>query len=294
VVNEFKTLEYLIMYKHLEKLFAIVILLSASNGYALSNCSGASPYTWNNCKGSHTLMNGMDWTGEYQRGGPNGRGELSFNGGGTIEGTIVSMYGVVTGISGKMYVATPEGKALALEGDVTLDEIIGEFFIVQGKFYFDNSTVEGFMLPDDKGEDVKYVGKMTQTDNQSGYVMFTSSDINVISEAEYKSLEQQYTDEIYNYRIARGAELTSMYGSDNPNSYNYQKNHSDELAQRRAEHVYERVNGVAAKSTISTPTPDVVDSIRPNQKPIMKDKLGSLNTAGSTYNAFIKKIQAIK
>jgi len=223
------------MSKNLKTISAIIFLLSTSNSYALSNCPGATPYTWNNCTGSHTLMNGMYWKGEYQRGGPNGSGELSYDGGG-IEGIITSQFGIVTGIKGYMYGLSKGTKIPLMDADLDMDEIDGGTGVAQGIFYFPDATINGFMIPDAEGN-AKYVGRVTLTDGRGGYVIADYSAMNEISEEKYQNLEARYIKEIYSYRKARGAELKNIYSNKwrtGKKSPDFSKKHSKALANMKA------------------------------------------------------------
>ena len=235
------------MCKNLTKIIAVTFLLFTSNGYAMSECSGVGPYSWDNCIGSSNLVNGMSWQGEYQSGGPNGKGTFSANFG-EIEGVITSLFGIVTGISGTAYGLHKGKKIKFMEvEDLVMDEITASGLVAKGTFYFPEYKINGYMVEMEGYQ--KYVGKLTQVDGQSGYVATTSKVINVISELMYQNLEKQYSEEIFNFRKARNAELTKRYSKADRKNSNYQKNHAKELAKRRASRVYYLRNGNKNKAS---------------------------------------------
>jgi len=223
------------MLKNLKKIISLICLLSASDIYALRSCPGDLHYTWNNCSGSHDLTNGMYWKGEYQKGGPNGSGELSYDQGG-FEGVITSQFGVVTGLIGMQYLLIKGTKTVAMEGNFLMDEITG-VTMNHGKHYFEGANLNGFSFPDAKGEGLIYVGKMTLTNGQWGYVKADSKGTVDITEGKYQNLERHYLKEISTFRKARAVELKKMYGTGDPKNSNYQKNHSEMLGKDRAKRI---------------------------------------------------------
>ena len=224
------------MFKNLLKTFPILFLLFASDIYALKKCNGVNHYTWDNCTGSHTLQNGMFWKGEYQKGGPNGSGILSYDMG-SYEGVITSMSGIVTGIKGKMYGLSKGTNILVMDAEWDMDELDGGTGVAQGIFYYPDFTINGFLVPATVGQQ-KYVGKYTLTNGAGGFIIKGFPDVVEISEKNYRRLESRYIKERSNYHKSRSAEIKKLHSTPNPKSRDFQKRHSQRLSELRALRVW--------------------------------------------------------
>ena len=137
--------------------FLLIILLVGGNAYAQTQLPKCMLFGFGNCIGTLRFSNGDIYTGEFNYGKPNGKGEFTYGNGDSYNGTVVEGQrhgsGTYTSAAGDKYVGQfSEGKFQGIgtyyflannrsRGDIYVGEFSSNTFNGQGRYTHSNGQV---------------------------------------------------------------------------------------------------------------------------------------------------------